>query len=387
MASIIPYIPETITVHLGAPGEDAANVTVSFPDYIKNVASSEIYPTWEPSAIRANILAQISFALNRVYTEYYPSRGYDFDITNTTAYDQRYVDGRNIFENISQMVDELFSTYIRRRGTLEPLPARFCNGTTVTCSGMSQWGSQALAQQGLNSLEILRTYYGEDIELVVGAPVLPLVRSYPGTPLNRGDRSGYVQLLQQMLNRISLNYPSIPQLNPDGIYGALTEQAVRQFQDIFGLEPDGIVGQATWYAVVRLYVAVTRLTELYTEGINLESLSFDFFAPLSLGEYGPKVQQVRYMLAVVGQFIEEVPPIEVGTVYDQDTVQAVEAFQRYDGLPVTGVVDQTTWNELYQQYVGIQNTVPLSQVAEEPEERYPGQPLMVGDRDEREAVS
>ena len=228
---------------------------------------------------------------------------------------------------------ELFSTYIRRRGTLEPLPARFCNGTTVTCSGLSQWGSQALAQQGLNSVEILRTYYGDDIELVVGAPVLPLVRSYPGTPLNRGDRSGYVQLLQQMLNRISLNYPSIPQLNPDGIYGALTEQAVRQFQDIFGLEPDGVVGQATWYAVVRLYVAVTRLTELYTEGINLESLSFDFFAPLSLGEYGPKVQQARYMLAVLGQFIEEVPPIEVSTVYDQDTVQAVEAFQRYDGLP------------------------------------------------------
>ena len=170
MAAVIPRIPTEITVHLGAPNASAANVTVPFVSYIKNVASSEVYPTWEPSALRANILAITSFALNRVYTEYYRSRGYPFDITSTTAYDQAYVEGRNIFENISQIVDETFDTYIRRRGFVEPLAAKFCNGTTSTCDGLSQWGSQALAQHGLNSLEILRRYYGDDIELVVNAP-------------------------------------------------------------------------------------------------------------------------------------------------------------------------------------------------------------------------
>ena len=165
MPAILPYVPTTITVHMGLPNQWAENVTVTFPDYVKNVASSEIYPTWEPAAIRANVLAIISFALNRVYTEFYPSRGYDFQITSTTAYDQKFIQGRNIFENISQIVDEIFNDYIRRTGFVEPLAAKFCNGTTSTCNGLSQWGSQELAQQGYNSMEILRHYYGNDIEL------------------------------------------------------------------------------------------------------------------------------------------------------------------------------------------------------------------------------
>ncbi len=165
-----------------------ANVTVSFTDYVKNVASSEIYPTWDESALRANILAIISFALNRVYTEFYRSRGYNFDITNSTAYDQAFVNGRNTFENIDAIVDDIFNSYIRRQGFVEPLAAKFCNGTTVTCEGLSQWGSQSLAEQGYNSVDILRSYYGDDIEIVANAPVQGLVQSYPGTPLRRGSK-------------------------------------------------------------------------------------------------------------------------------------------------------------------------------------------------------
>ena len=167
--SIFPYIPQYITVHLGPASQWAENVTVTFPDYIKNVASSEVYPTWNEQALRANILAQISFALNRVYTEYYPSRGYDFDITGSTINDQKFTKGRNTFENIDRLVDEMFNTYIRRKGFVEPLSARFCNGTTVTCEGLSQWGSEELAQQGMGYMDILRYYYGDDIELVTNA--------------------------------------------------------------------------------------------------------------------------------------------------------------------------------------------------------------------------
>lgn len=180
---VTPVVPSVITVHLGLPNEEAENITVSFPDYVKNVASSEIYPTWEPAAIEANILAIVSFALNRVYTEFYPSRGYDFDITSTTAYDQKFIRGRNIFENISRVVDESFNDYIRRSGFVEPLAAKFCNGTTSTCDGLSQWGSQDLARQGYGPMEVLRHYYGERIELVRDAP-------HPGSgPLLSGNPS------------------------------------------------------------------------------------------------------------------------------------------------------------------------------------------------------
>ena len=187
MATIAPYIPESITVHLGSPDSNAENVTVSFSDYVKNVLSSEVYPTWEPAALRANALAIISFALNRIYTEYYRSRGYPFDITSSTAIDQKFINGRNIYENISELVDELFTDYLRKQGFVEPLAAKFCNGVTVTCQGLSQWGSQYLAQDGANSIDILRTYYGEDVELVTNAHVQNLQEAYPGSPVRRGD--------------------------------------------------------------------------------------------------------------------------------------------------------------------------------------------------------
>ena len=219
---VIPYVPRTITVHLGAPDAGAANVTVPFADYVKNVVSSEIYPTWEPSAIRANTLAIVSYALNRIYTDHYRSRRYPFDITSSTAYDQKFIQGRNIYENISEIVDALFHSYLRRQGFVEPLAAKFCNGTTTTCDGLSQWGSQYQALDGADSVEILRTYYGNDVEIVANAPIEDVRETYPGTPLRIGSTGSFVTVVQVSLNRISQNYPAIPKVAADGVFGAAT---------------------------------------------------------------------------------------------------------------------------------------------------------------------
>ena len=225
-----PVIPQFITVHLGAPDEEALNVTVPFMDYVKNVASSEIYPTWPENSIRANIYAQISFALNRIYTEYYRSRGYDFDITNSTAFDQFFVDERNIFENISQTVSEIFDSYIRRQGFIEPLFAQYCNGTTVTCNGLSQWGTVDLANQGLTPYEILQFYYGNNIDIVTDVPVQNVTASLPPNPLRIGSVGDDVRQIQIRLNRISDNYPSIPKIYPtDGIFTTDTHSQIFQY--------------------------------------------------------------------------------------------------------------------------------------------------------------
>ena len=355
MPPVIPYIPAQITVHLGAPNSSAANVTVSFSDYVKNVASSEIYPTWDESALRANILAIVSFALNRVYTEFYRSRGYDFDITNSTAYDQFFVNGRSYFTNIERLVDELFNDYLRRPGFVEPLAAKFCNGTTVTCQGLSQWGSQNLAQQGYSSTQIIRSYYG-DVEIVNNAPVQGITTSYPGTALRRGTSGPSVVTVQVMLNRISQSYPAIPKIPAvDGIFGIRTENAVRKFQQIFNLTADGIVGRATWYAMVRLYVAVTRLSELRSQGQRFYANSWAH-EPINQGDTGVKVEHLQYMLSVLAAYIPEIPNLTIDGIYGNATRNAVLAAQRRFGLPQTGEVDFDTWDEIYDQYSGIENT-------------------------------
>lgn len=356
MPTVTPFVPQSITVHLGAPSADAPNVTVSFPDYVKNVASSEIYPTWDESALRANILAITSFALNRVYTEFYRSRGYDFDITNSTAFDQYFVNGRAYFENISELVDELFNDYLRRPGFVEPLAAKFCNGTTVTCEGLSQWGSQNLAQQGLNSDQIIRNYYG-NVETVLNAPIRGITSSYPGTPLRAGSTGPSVVVVQTSLNRISQNYPAIPKIPAvDGIYGSRTEAAVRKFQQVFGLTPDGIVGPATWYQIVRLYTAVTALSELRSQGQRFYSISWSPPNGLAPGDTGEKVQFLQYMLAILSEYIPEIPPVSIDGVYGPATRAAVLAAQRRFRLPETGTVGSATWDEIYSQYAGIENT-------------------------------
>lgn len=348
---VIPYVPRTITVHMGAPDQYAENVTVNFPDYVKNVASSEIYPTWEPAAIRANVLAIISFALNRVYTEFYPSRGYDFQITATTAYDQKFIRGRSVFENVSQIVDEIFNDYIRRQGFVEPLAAKFCNGTTTTCDGLSQWGSQAMAQAGSNSMEILRNYYGDDIELVVDAPIQDIQQSYPGTPLRLGSVGREVAVVQVMLNRISQNYPAIPKIRPVvGNFDADTENSVRAFQRIFNLTPDGVVGKATWYKMVYLYVGVTNLSELVSQGQTFFDIQFQFPGTLREGDRGSDVQVLQYMLALLAEFDNALHPETVDGVFGPNTTRAVRTYQSLVGLPADGIVGPVTWNSIYDHF-------------------------------------
>lgn len=356
MPPVTPYIPRNITVHLGAPSSNAANVTVSFPDYVKNVASSEIYPTWDESALRANILAIVSFALNRVYTEFYRSRGYDFEITNSTAYDQAFVNGRSFFDNISRLVDDLFDNYLRRPGFVEPLAAKFCNGTTVTCEGLSQWGSQNLALQGYTSDQILRSYYG-NVEIVTGAPIQGIQSSYPGTPLRVGSTGPDVVVLQVSLNRIAQNYPAIPKIPAvDGIFGSRTEAAVRKFQEIFNLSVDGIVGPATWYSIVRLYTGVNALSELRSQGQQFYAINWAPPDALQQGSTGEKVRLLQYMLSVMSEYIPGIPPLAVDGIYGSATRAAVLAAQRRFALPETGVVDSRTWDEIYDQYSGIENT-------------------------------
>ena len=289
-----PIIPETITVHLGAPDSTAQNVTLPFLDYVTNVASSEIYPTWPENAIRANIYAQISFALNRIYTQYYRSRGYDFDITNSTAIDQSFVQGRDIFDNVREIAGEIFDSYVRRRGSVEPLFAAYCDGVEVTCNGLSQWGSVDLANRGLSPYEILTTYYGDDIDIVTDVPVMGLDVSVPVFPLRVGNVGDDVRTVQIRLNRIAQNYPAIPKIvQTDGIFVEDTEAAVRAFQEIFNLTPDGVVGRGTWFAIQAIYAGVKRLNELDSEGIRLEEITKQFPEVLRQGDSGTGVLSLQ----------------------------------------------------------------------------------------------
>ncbi|MCD8311062.1 MAG: peptidoglycan-binding protein [Firmicutes bacterium] len=345
----LPYIPETITVHLGSPTSGAENVTVDFPYYVKNAASSEIYPTWPEAALRANILAIISFALNRVYTEYYPSRGYDFNITNDTTIDQSFVRGRDTYENIGAIVDEIFDSYIRREGAVEPLYALYCNGTTSTCAGLSQWGSVTLADEGMGALEILSYYYG-NIELVTDAPVEGITESVPSFILRLGSAGNEVEAIQIKLNRISKNYPAIPKINPvDGIFGTQTDAAVREFQSIFNLTADGLVGRATWYAIARVFAAVKRLNDLESEGLTEDEIT-NIYSTLKVGDTGNYVREVQYLLSFAAEFNDFIPYIEIDGIFGEKTEAAVEAFQTYYGLPATGEVDSATWTGLYLTY-------------------------------------
>ncbi len=375
-----PIIPRNITVHLGTPNSDAQNVTLPFPDYIKNVASSEIYPTWPESAIRANIYAQISFALNRIYTEWYPSRGYDFDITSTTAYDQSFVNERPIFENISGIVDEIFNSFVRRQGSTEPLFTAYCDGRNTNCEGLKQWGSVALANEGRVPYEILQYYYGDDIDIVTDVPVSDNAPSYPGTPLRQGDSSNAVQEIQVRLNRIAKNYPGIPIISPaDGNFTAATTESVKKFQQVFGLDPDGIIGNATWYRIIYIYASVKRLAELDSEGIAAGEIPQRFDRLLSLGDEGLEVSVIQYYLRVISNYYDTVPNVEPTGRFDDATAAAVRAFQQTYGLPTDGIVGQQTWNDIYRTYRGI---VAAQVVSADALPLYPGSILAEGSEGE-----
>ena len=352
-------IPNPITVHLGSPSASASNVQVSFPDYVKNVASSEIYPTWPDASLRANIYAIITFALNRIYTEWYRSRGYNFDITNNTAYDQYFIYGRNTYESISRIVDEIFNEYVRRPGQTVPFFTSFCNGTTATCAGMSQWGTVTLANQGLTPLQILRSYYPRDVEIAETNIITGIVSSYPGTALRTGSTGLDVQTIQTYLGRIRRNYPAIPAITDQaGVFGESTRAAVAKFQSIFNLSPDGIVGKSTWNKLSYLYASVTRLAELDSEGTSLGIGTVPPSSVLRLGSSGQDVITLQYLLNVAAEFNATIPaPAQDGN-FGSGTQQSVMAFQRAAGLTPDGIVGPRTWQALYNTYLGANNVIP-----------------------------
>ena len=352
-------IPNPITVHLGSPGSAASNVQVSFPDYVKNVASSEIYPTWPQASLRANIYAIITFALNRVYTEWYRSRGYNFDITNNTAYDQYFIYGRNIYESISLIVDQIFNEYVRRQGQTAPYFTSFCNGTTATCAGMSQWGTVSLANQGLTPLQILRSYYPKDVEIAETNIITGVLTSYPGTALRTGSTGLDVQTIQTYLTRIRRNYPAIPAITDEaGVFGESTRAAVAKFQSIFNLASDGIVGKSTWNKLSYLYTSVTRLAELDSEGTSLGIGTVPPSSVLRIGSSGQDVITLQYLLNVAAEFNPAVPAPTQDGDFGIETAEAVAAFQRAAGLTPDGVVGPLTWQALYETYLGVEDIIP-----------------------------
>lgn len=352
-------IPNPITVHLGVPSSSASNVQVTFTDYVKNVASSEIYPTWPQMSLEANIYAIITFALNRVFTQWYRNRGYNFDITNSTAYDQHFVYGRTIYESISRIVDEIFNQYVRRQGQIAPFFTSFCNGTTSTCPGLSQWGTVTLANQGMSAFEILRYYYPNDIEISQTNIITGIVVSYPGTTLRLGSTGLAVQTIQTYLNRIRRNYPAIPLITDDpGVFGNSTQAAVKKFQSIFNLNADGIVGKATWNKISYIYVSVAKLAELDSEGTALGIGTIPPNTILRVGSSGVDVITLQYILSFISEFYPTIPELTQNGIFESETAQAVIAFQKMMGLTADGIVGPSTWSALYDIYWGIKDNVP-----------------------------
>lgn len=354
-------IPRQIRVHLGRPTSNAENVSVDFIYYIKNVCSSEVYPTWPRQALLANIHAQVSLALNRIYTEWYPSKGYNFDITNNTAFDQAFVKNRNIYDSISVLVDEVFNQFLRKRNYAEPFYAEYCDGKIATCPGMKQWGTFTLANQGLNALQILQYYYTTQVNLVSTERIEDVKGSYSGIPLKLGSQGDDVHLLQQQLNAISVNYPLIKPIYPvDGIFGVDTQAAVLVFQKQFNLTQDGIVGKTTWYKINYIYVAVRKLAELSSIGRVENDKTGEW--PQVVLRYGDRsvyVQQLQFYLSSIATFNNAISNIStIDSFYGNQTLQSVRSFQRFYGLSVDGLVGETTWNRIYRVYlemVGIVN--------------------------------
>ena len=257
-------VPEYIVVHDGSPRDTTAtNYYVKYKDYIKNVASSEIYATWPANSIRANVLAIMSFTLNRVYTEWYRNRGYDFTITSSTAFDQKWIPERNVYDTISVIVDELFANYLSRPNVRQPILTQYCDGRRVTCPNwMTQWGAKELGDQGYSAIEILRYFYGDDMYINTAQEISGIPASWPGYTLEQGSSGDKVRQMQEELNVIAGAYPALPKIAADGIYGPATENAVREFQSVFGLPVTGTVDYRTWYKISEIYVGVSRIAEL-----------------------------------------------------------------------------------------------------------------------------
>ena len=315
---------------------------------------------WPEQALRANIHCQISLALNRIYTEWYPSKGYSFNITNSTSYDQYYVHGRTVFDVMVRLTDDIFNTYIRKTGTVNPYYAEYCDGKSVTCPGLKQWGTVTLANQGRNALSILKYYYGNNIEIIRTNNIQSIPQSYPGSPLRQGSTGAAVFTLQRQLNRITKDYPFLGLLTVDGIFGRKMTETVKKFQKQFNLTADGVVGRSTWYKISYIYVSVKDLAELTSEGETFSGTLPDGSwnlgsSVLKQGSTGSEVEQVQFWLSTLAQYESRIPSVTVDGVYGSGTAAAVRAFQRLYGLTVDGIVGLTTWTELYDQFRSIQS--------------------------------
>lgn len=352
MAIRSPIIPTMITVHLGAPDAAARNITVPFVEYIKNVASSEIYPNWPDDALKANILAQVSFALNRIYNEWYPSKGYNFDITSSPIYDQKFTEDIQFFERTSRIVDEIFNNYIVKGNQVQPLFAQYCDGKNTTCNGLSQWGTVTLANQGKSPLEILRNYYGNDIRIIYNASVEENVMTYPGFPVELGTSGDFVRMLKIQLNRIGRDYPAIPTIIDDSVYfNVETERAVKKFQEIFNLEVNGIVNKQTWYKIKYIYNAVKKISSIYSEGIGIDEAELLYNKTIQLGDTGGPVYALNYYINTIAYFDSSLPFLDLKEpVFTEKTKQMVTAFQKKYNIVANGIVDANTWKALREAY-------------------------------------
>ncbi|MCL2388379.1 MAG: peptidoglycan-binding protein [Defluviitaleaceae bacterium] len=356
-------IPEFVTVHLGRPDRAARNVRVPFTYYIKNAASHEIFATWPPASLEANIYCIISLTLNRIFTEWYRVRGHNFDITNSTQFDQMFVEGGQIFKSIDHMVDLIFNRYIRRQGHLEPFFSEYCDGRRVTCPGLWQWGTVPLAEQGMNALQILRHYYPNDVQIVETDNIGGVPESFPGFVLRPGMSGPAVRTLQTWLNRIRVNFPAIPPItNVSGVYGPQTEAAVRAFQSIRelgALTPTGVVDRATWHRLSFTYSAVKRLGELTSEGVIIGIGRTPPTDIIREGARGRQVQQAQYLLNFISEFDLNIPAVIQNSQFTRDMTNAVREFQRRYGLNPDGVIGPLTWRRLYEVYWNIRDNIQL----------------------------
>lgn len=345
-------IPQYITVHLGAPSSYAENITLSFIDYIKNVTSSEIYPTWPEEAIRANIYAEISFALNRIQTEWYKNMGYAFEITNCITYDQAFIRGRNIYENVSRIVDELFNEYVVNKESKAPILAQCCSGTTISCSGLSQWGTVTLANNGSTASEIIKNYFGNDMVIEKLLEIEGIEDQYAGDELKVGSKGKTVEKLQNMINRIADNYNVMNKVKErGGDYNKDTETAVKLFQEIFNIKPTGTVNRITWYKISEVYNNITTLSTLKEEGEKEYNTGVSPEYLLRYGDSGAAVREFQCYLSLISKYYSVIPPLKIDGEFGVYTKAAVLAFQKkFRNIDVDGIVGKQTWDKIYEVY-------------------------------------
>ena len=359
MAIRYPIVPNNITIHLGEPDKYAKNITIPFTDYISNVAASELYPTWPKNALIANIYTIISFAMNRIYNEWYRSKGYNFDISSSPLYDQTYIDGKSTYENINNIVEEIFNNYVVKDNQIQPYFTQYCDGRVTTCNGLSQWGSVSLANEGKSPIDILKFYYGNDISIVYDAPVGDNTEGYPGYQVGLGNVGNPVLAIQRDLKRISKNYPAIPAITTTlGIYDNETENAVKKFQEIFNLPVTGIVDKATWYKIKYVYTSVKKLADLYSEGLSKDEATFLYTDRLDYGDTGIEVEYVHYFLDALAFLDNDIPRLPTNSIYNNNTITMVKAFQQKYNLPVTGVFTYNDFIVLQNVYNSILKSFP-----------------------------